>query len=207
VTREILLYTNKNTGNPLDTWENPWTDETLDVHHVLNDPVNQPPSFPCNEDGSVSPWKQKFSDDISGDYWWMSFPVPLFYHNELGGEYQKQVGGVYHASELFNFSGDLDSLTDGAEDTADVHVGWVRISDWLPWMTMSGREGSIYIHSGGLKVDSFDDMSEVMKAYINEHAPKYKVPPPIDDERPNETSWTGYKKVVKGETFKRQRAK
>jgi len=206
VTREILLYTDKETGQPLDTWENPWTNEVVDVHHVLNDPVNQPPSFPRNEDGSASPWKQKFGGDINGDYWWMTFPVPLFYHNDLGGDYQKQVGGVYHASELFNFSGDLESLTSSEKDTADVHVGWVRISDWLPFMMMSGREGSIYIHTAGRKVDSFDDMGEVMKTFINEHAPKYKTPPPTDDDRPNETSWTGYKKVVKGEEFKRQRA-
>jgi hypothetical protein len=207
VTREILLYTDKVTGEPLKTWVNPWTDEEVEVHHVLNDPVNQPPSFARDKDGKAYPWAQSFSGDVKGDNWWLSFPMPLFYHNELGGDYQQQIGGAYHATEMFNFSGDLNSLINDEIETADVHVGWVRLSDWLPFMNMSGREGVIYIHAAGRKVDGFDDMGEVMKKFINEEAPLYKNPPPITDERENETSWTGYKRDVKGGKFKKQRAR
>lgn len=207
VTREILLYTDKKTGQPLTEWKNPWTDETVKVEHVLNDPVNQPARFPLDEKGKPYPWTSRFGGEKRGEHWWMTFPVPLFYHNVLAGDYQKQVGGVYHATEMFNFSGDLESMISDKTDTADVHVGWVRISDWLPFMMMSGREGSVYIHTAGRKVDGFDDMGDVIKKYINDQAPLYKMPPPIDDTRENETSWTGYKKTVKGEEFKRQRAK
>lgn len=207
VTREILLYTDKDTGAPLDVWTNPWTDEVVEVHHVLNDPVNQPVRFPRDEEGNAYPWTQSFSGQMNGGYWWLPFPMPLFYHNPLGGDYQKQIGGVYHATEMFNFSGDIESLTSADTDTADVHVGWVRLSDWLPWMMMSGREGMIYIHAAGRKVDGFDSMGEVMKTFINNEAPLYKNPPPIDDERKNETSWTVYKKEVEGAEFDRQGAK
>ncbi len=207
ITREILLYTDAKTGEPLKKWQNPWTDEEVDVHQVLNDPVNQPVRFSRDKDGKPYPWTQKFGGEVNGDHWWITFPVPLFYHNELAGGYQKEVGGVYHASELFNFSGDLESLVSDKTDTADSHVGWVRISDWLPWMMMSGREGSIYIHAAGRKVDGFDGMSDVMKKYINEEAPIYKMPPPIDDERENETSWTGYKRVVKESVYTKEHAK
>ncbi len=207
ITREILLYTDKKTGQPLEVWDNPWTGEEVKVEHVLNDPVNQPARFPLDENGKPFPWTARFGGERRGEHWWMTFPVPLFYHNVLGGDYQKQVGGVYHATEMFNFSGDIESLISADTDTADVHVGWVRISDWLPFMMMSGREGSIYIHTAGRKVDGFDDMGEVIKKFINEKAPLYKTPPPIDDTRPNETSWTGYRKAIKGEEFKRQRAK
>ena len=201
VTREILLYTDPKTGQPLKTWKNPFTGEELDVIHVTNDPVNQPARFPRNDKGELYPWMKKFGGSVNGPIWSMMFDVPLFYHNVLGGDYQKQVGGVYHATEMFDFSGDTNSLVNN--DFAHTHVDWVRISDWLPWMMMTGREGTIYFHASGIKTETYDEMSDVMKAYIAEHAPEYKTAPPVDDERPNETSWSTYKDDVNGGKFKR----
>ncbi len=195
VSKEILLYLDPKTGEPMDKWNNPWTGTEVDVIHVANDPVNQRPSFPYDEEGNP---RARWYARNQGDSWFLTAPIPLFYHNELGGEYQAYVGGAYHATELFNFMGDLESLTSDDTDTADVKVGWVRISDWLPWMEMQGREGIIYIHAAGQKVDSYDDLPDVMKRYIAENEPTYTTPPPGDDDRPNETSWTYFKKKVPG---------
>jgi hypothetical protein len=100
---------------------------------------------------------------------------------------------------MFNFMGDVESLLDPDTSTADVQVGWVRMSDWLPWMMMNGREGVIYMHTAGRKLDSFDQLSDTMKAEIAEHYPEYDSPPPVDDARRNETSWIYYKKIRDGE--------
>lgn len=200
VSREILMYTDVKTGQPIDEWANPWTGETVKVLHVENDPVNGPPSYPFDADGK--PAARWFGTSQGGD-WWLTTTVPLFYHNVLGGDYQKQVGPVYHATEMFNFFGDLDSLVDEKTDSADVMVGWVRQSDWLPWMEMQGREGIIYFHTAGKKVGGYDDLSPAMRQYIETRAPKYSEPPPLDDERPNETSWTYFNKTVPGEKLPR----
>ncbi len=201
VSREILLYVDPQTGDPLDTWDNPWTGETVNVLHVENDPVNQPPMFPLAEDGKT-PSFGWFGQEKEGR-WWSTSAVPLFYHNVLQGDYQKEVGGVYHATEMFNFMGDMNSLVDGDIDTADVQVGWVRMSNWLPWMHMQGREGIIYMHTAGKKVAGYDQISDVMKTYIEDKAPIYRLPPPANDDRENETSWTYYKKMVEGEKLPR----
>ena len=47
----------------------------------------------------------------------------------------------------------------------------------------------------GAKLDSWDDLPEQMKAEIDAHYPEYRHAPPLDDDRPNETSWTYFKKV------------
>lgn len=200
VSREILLYTDLKTGEPLDEWENPWSGETVRVLHVENDPVNQPPSFPLNKEGN--PAARWFGSVTNGD-WWMTTTVPLFYHNVLGGDYQKQVGPAYHATEMFNFFGDLASLVDPANDSARSMVGWVRQSDWLPWMEMQGREGIIYFHTAGSKIGGYAELSPIMRKYIESRAQKYREPPPLDDDRPNETSWTYFKKTVPGEKLPR----
>ncbi len=192
VSREILLYKDPKTDEVLSKWENPWTGEVVDVLHVANDPVN----FTSYKVGRFGP--AKFFGTINGHRWWMTSTIPLWYPNVLGGDFQKQIGGTYHATEMFNFMGDLESLLDTDTNTADVQVGWVRMSDWLPWMMMDGREGVIYMHTAGRKIDSWEQMGDTMRAEIENHYPEYATPPPADDDRKNETSWSYYKKVAEG---------
>lgn len=194
VSREILLYKDPQSGEVLATWENPWTGETVDVLHVANDPVNFT-MYETGRDGKPITWGASMLDGR----WWQTTTVPLFYPNPLAGAYQPEIGGTYHATEMFNFMGDVDSVLDAGSDNANVQVGWVRMSDWLPWMKMGGRDGVIYMHTAGRKLESWDDMSDLMKNEISTHYPDYVGPPPLDDERRNETSWLYYKKVRDGE--------
>ncbi|MDX1515746.1 MAG: DUF1838 family protein, partial [Woeseiaceae bacterium] len=117
VSREILLYKDPETGEVLSTWDNPWTGETVDVLHVANDPVNFT-QYTIGRDGNPA----TFGGTILGNRWWRTTTVPLWYPNPLGGEYQKEVGGTYHATEMFNFMGDVESLLDDETTTAEVLV-------------------------------------------------------------------------------------
>jgi hypothetical protein len=192
VSREILLYQHPETGQTLTEWNNPWTGKDVQVIHVTNDPVNQPPMFATGRDGK--PFSLPYN--INGNQWWITSTIPLFYQNPLGGDYQEYVGGTYHATEMFNFMGDVADLAIDAGDTANIRVGWVRLSGWLPWMKMGDRTGMLYFHTAGRKLESFDQLSDSMKAEIERNYPDYTEPPPLNDTRPNETSWTYFKKVV-----------
>ena len=191
ISREIMLYLDPASGEVLRDWKNPYTGETVEVIHVANDPVNQPPSYGYARDGSVA----KLPISMAGDYWQMSAEIPLFYHNVLAGNYQKYVGGTYHATEMFNFYGMRDALLDEDSTYLNPGVSWVRISQWLPWMEMNGREGIMYFNAQGAKLDSWNDLPELLKEEIAAHYPEYRHAPPLDDDRPNETSWTFFKKV------------
>lgn len=193
VSREILLYKDPKTGEVLKTWENPWTGEEVEVMHVANDPVNHS-GYVVGRGGQP----YTFAGDFIGDRFQMNFTIPLFYTNPLAGDYQDEIGGTYHATEMFNFLGRTDELTDISTDTTDVSIGWVRMSDWLPWMMMKGRDGLIYMHTAGRKVENFNDMSETMLEEIRVNYPKYAMAPPVSDPRPNMTSWKYYKGVKEG---------
>lgn len=195
VTKEILLYQDPQTGEVLKTWQNPWTGETVDVLHVANDPVNQPATFPVGRNGK--PFELPIT--VVGDHWWVTSTVPLFYRNPLGGDYQDYVGGSYHATEMFNFMGHVRTLEPGSGDSNGFLVGWERMSGWLPWMKNGDRAGIMYFHTAGRKLDSYDQLSDVMKQQIRDNFPGYDEPPPLDDTRPNETSWTYFKKMVEGD--------
>lgn len=192
VSRELLFYTDPKTGELLKKWKNPWTGAELDVLQTANDPVNQRPMFPFGADGKPASWDAT----TVGNTWWQTITVPLFYTNPLAGDYQRYVGGAYHATEMFNFFGTVDDITDPKRHTAAITVGWVRLAAWLPWMEMGDRPGIIYVHAAGRKLDNFAQLPEILRKEIETNYPAWKSPPPLDDARPNETSWTYFKKKV-----------
>ncbi|RLA27476.1 MAG: hypothetical protein DRR11_18180, partial [Gammaproteobacteria bacterium] len=73
VSKEILLYRDPVTGEVLDTWQNPWTDETVQVLHVANDPVNQPAVFAQGRNNR--PFTLPFI--VSDNQWWLTLTIPL----------------------------------------------------------------------------------------------------------------------------------
>lgn len=192
VSREIMLYLDPETNEVMRTFENPWTGESNEVIHVANDPVNGRATYGRLPDGTE---RSVELNDINGQYL-MPLEVPLFYHNPLGGDYQKYIGGTYHATEIFDFNGDTAELLDADQDVAYPVVSWVRLAQWLPWMEMGGRHGILYFNAMGRKLESFDQLSDTMKAEIAANYPEYTAPPPADDKRPNETSWTYMKKII-----------
>lgn len=195
VSRELLLYLDPKTGEVVRQWDNPWTGEKLEVLHIANDPVNQPPQFPKSASGnpySIPTLRRE------GRWFLMPFEAPLFYTNPLQGAYQDWVGGKYHAMEIFDFAFDAAEMLDTKNATAYPTVSWVRISDFLPWMKMRGRQGQLVFNAMGNKLKSFDELPAVLKTEIATNYMIYNAPPPVDDKRPNETSWTVFKKWVDG---------
>lgn len=196
VSREVLFYQDPATGEIVDEWKNPWTGETVKVVHIANDPVNfRAPVFPRGVDGK--PYRSTLQ--VMGDHWWATTTVPLFHRNPLAGDYQEYIGGTYHATEMFNFFGRVSDLTDPKTRSADVSVAWARLSDWLPWMKMRGRVGQLYFNGAGRKLGGYGELPEHVRKAIEARQPLYKEPPPMDDQRPNETSWSYFKKVVPSE--------
>ena len=192
VSKEILLYMDPKTKQVINKWQNPFTGKEVDVIHIANDPVNQPPMY------AKTPGREyKFGARVNDGYFYQLFEVPLFYSNPLAGDYQDQIGGAYQAIEIFNFAGPVKEIVRGDKDRGDdVIVAWSRMSKWLPWMENGDRAGQLIFSGLGKKVDAFDKLPETLKSEIktNPLYAGYEVAPPLDDTRPNETSWTYYKK-------------
>lgn len=190
VSREIMLYLDPATRQPLRRWTNPWTSAEVEVVHVANDPVNNGPNFTTGRDGR--PYTLPLRVEGGRAFW--PVEVPLFYTNPLGGDFQAQVGNQYHAMEIFDFVDDAQTVLDRARAQSRPAIAWVRISPWLPFMEMGSRGGLLVFNAIGQKLARFDDLPAVLKTEIAERYPEYRAPPPLDDARPNETSWTAFKK-------------
>jgi len=192
VSREVMLYLHPETNEVLDTWENPWTGEAVEVVHVANDPVNmRAPRYEKGEDGEPASASLRLYGDIA----MTSFEVPLFYDNPLGGSYQKYVGGYYHAMEIFNTTYVADEILN-AESLGRNYISWSRIAQWLPWMQMGSKPGLMVVNATGFSSWNKADIPEPLMSVLKERYPTYFEPPPVDDSRPNETSWTVFQKHI-----------
>lgn len=206
VSREVMFYLDPETNEVVDTWVNPWTNEEVRVIQVANDPVSMNinrPFFAYDEDGKP---KAKFNSfEHNGYYLNGGGAARLFYNNPLAGDYQEYVGGTYHAMEFGTGASPVDDVLDAnADHVKDRVISWARVSKWLPWMKMGDRDGVAIFHTAGMRLDSWDDLPGVVKDEILENYPEYVTAPPLDDDRPNETSWTVTQKAI--DTWREQDA-
>ncbi|MFY0400394.1 DUF1838 family protein [Brevundimonas naejangsanensis] len=186
VSRELMLFLDPVTGEKIDRWKNPWTGAEVAVAHVANDPVNQRPFFERDAEGGplASPFR------IQGERVFMAAEIPLFYPNPLAGDYQDYVGNQYHAMEIFDFAADRRTLISSRTDTANAILSWVRIAPWMPFMKMGSRPGLMVFNAMSQPVDGIEALPPVLRNAIAADYPAYAAPPPLDDARPNATSWT-----------------
>ncbi len=200
VSREIMLYLDPKTGEVVRDWKNPMTGETVPVMHIANDPVNQQPQYTLTRDGKP----YAFSGRREGRWFFMPIEVPLFYENPLAGDYQDFVGNKYHAMEIFDFAFDAEEMLDTKKNPMVYPIiSWVRVSDWMPWMKMQGRDGQLVFNAMGNKLKTYDALPKVLKDEIALNYPNYTTPPPVDDARKNETTWTVFKKKTDAERAKK----
>lgn len=197
VSREIMVYLDPVTNEIIDEWKNPWSGETVKVIHVANDPVNmRAPNYARRPDGSPLRYTLRRYDDTLVS----SSEVPLFYENPLEGDYQEYVGGQYHAMEIFNtFYRAEDFLDSRRKRVGESRISWQRISAWLPWMKMRDRPGLMVFNATGFSTFDEKKISPKLRQILESRYPQYLTPPPLDDARPNETTWTITRKAIDAE--------
>ncbi len=206
VSREVMMYLDPKTNEIIDTWANPWTGEESEIVHVANDPVNMRGyRYEKTETGEyVAPMKLRQYGDIT----FSADEIPLFYDNPLGSDYQVYVGGAYHAMEIFNSSyRSAEMLDPEVNSLTHSNIAWTRVAQWLPWMEMGSKPGIMIFNATGFSTFDKSEIWPRLQKIIDERYPLYNTAPPKDDTRPNETSWTVFKKHMEKKEKKTVRQK
>jgi len=194
VSREIMAYLDPKTNEIVDAWENPWTGESVEIIHVANDPVNMRlPTYAKTADGKpLMVTLRRYGDTLIS-----SSEIPLFYENPLAGSYQEYVGGTYHAMEIFNTFYRAEDFTDRKRtQIGDSRLSWQRVSGWLPWMKMRDRPGLMIFNATGYSTFDSEQIPPKLMSILQSRYPDYLIPPPLGDQRANETTWTITKKQI-----------
>lgn len=197
MTREVGLYTDPSTGEILEEWENPYTGETVDVLHVWNDPVNQ--TFAL--ESRFGEWGVPYTR-LTEDVTCMHSDIFLFYPSPLpAAEFPKNSrSDMYEAGEMFQFFFDEKDVNDPDNGNVPCHIAWTRVSPFLPWMDMGDRPGHLVYNTRGYKIQQggFKALPQKMQDYVMAKQPQYATAP-TEYTKPNETSWTYFKKQAMAE--------
>ncbi len=195
LTREAAFFLDPQSGEILSTWRNPFTDATVDVVQIWNDPVNQDLTF----DQEYLPYISRILpvEDLGDQlaYYMDIFP---FYDSPLTrrdyGDFAQS--DTYQAAEFFQFFVDKSDLANQELTTVPTTISWTRISPWMPFMRMGDRPGNLVFVCRGRKLEGgFEALPAKIKDYVMANGPQF-AEAPTEFLSPNETSWTYFKKLV-----------
>ncbi len=178
--REIIVYTDLETGEVLDEWRNPYIDETVRVVHVDNDPFNylieeffpQPPSFgDLNKEKRprlpfILPWHQ------FGDWLAMEIHIHLAYPTALRPDKwpRESAGPIAQVSEFFSHHVRAEDMQNPKLTSLPYNGVWGRITPWLPWMLMGQAPGHCQYNCF---MGTTSDLEEVVSRPVLDHAQKH----------------------------------
>ncbi|WP_446831483.1 DUF1838 family protein [Candidatus Foliamicus sp.] len=200
ILREVGYYTDLRSGEVLEEWQNPYTNETVSVVPIANDPFNyvisdyfpEPPQFGgLNEEKPpqipfVLPWTQR------GDRIDMEIHIHLYYPNALDPAkwVRESSGAMVRVSEFFAFHVDGPQLQNADLTTLPYHGVWNRTTPWLPWMLMGQAPGFCqYAAFMGAGEDLEQVHDRALLDYAEKHHAKYfTAPETYDPETPSLSS-------------------
>ena len=195
--KETGYFTDPLSGDILESWDNPWTGETVAVFNFLNDRIRgeltpEMPRFDfgdkddvptlmndgtalVNEDGSIPfvlPW-YRYGDRMS-----LSWDYTHRYRNPVTPQKwpKASTGEFINPSEHFTFACALSDIEDPDVPSVPFDCGFSRLSPFWPWMMMgqSGIDGFLFGRMHSHKSNSgYDDIPTKVLAYAEKHHPEY----------------------------------
>merc|ERR1740138_723561 len=186
-TRELMYYLDLETGKPLTTWHNPWTNETVPVVHVANSPVQG--------EAGASTDTMPAALLAGGSIVAQSSDVELYYPNPLAGNKTfapYSPWPMYEGGEFFKFFIDAAELGRDTPSIPRTWFAWGRNSQWLPFMKMGATPGGLFCSTTGSRT-TFEQLPAFMQRDITERLPLYRQAPGCLQAIPDSTSWTYFK--------------
>jgi hypothetical protein len=214
--RETGYFTDLLTREVLETWRNPFTDETVEVYHFYNDVVGGRigltiPDFVMSDGSSTQMNAGLNVRAADGTY---PFRVPIEFYGDTAmmswdyahrktnpvdpaGWPRASTGAVITPSEHFTFNVSRKLLEDRSVPQVPFTAGFTRLSEPWPFMKMGGTPfagmtvfGRMFSHKG---LKGFGEVPPKLLAYIEKNAPQYLALPdgwPVTNARLD--TWTCY---------------
>lgn len=189
LSREAAFYLDPSSREIIDTWDNPWLGRRVDVLHIWNDPVNQ--RFRLHNPWGA--WHVPVTDLNDTLVFNLDIPIEAPSALPVSQWPAHSADDVYAATELFQFYAPRGEVLD--PDTANTRctLSWTRISQFLPWMELGQRPGSMIFHCRGAKLGNWEELPAPVRERVLAENPEFNNPP-SSFKSPNETSWTYFAK-------------
>ncbi len=174
--RGIILFTDKDSGEILETFQNPLTGETNEVKHYktsrgainyIPEGVyfrriggNPSPLSPENEKPMRLAWSS------AGDDTWVTYDERFSFSDKDGNH-------VAADNSMYRYMTNMRQLQDMGLTSADMAMSWQTETMFWSWMNMSGHPGHLIFGSMGGKYGSIDELPQKhvqwAQAYLPDH--------------------------------------
>jgi hypothetical protein len=203
--RELAYYKDAKSGEFIDTWLNPFTNETVEVKPIHNRTVNAEiaPLMKMDFDGTLveipfsPPWTIVRDRALSLFEVHTAFPNPM----TPAAWPRESSGPVTRISEMFQRVTTLAELSDPARTYADYSGTWTRIGPWMPWMLQGQAPGHLLFRTFMDRTGTADRLPAALRARAERLHPDFFVAPGDDTwGGPNDSSFSVYMSENKPKT-------
>jgi hypothetical protein len=191
--RECVIFSDRETGEPLKTWFNPFTERTVDVFHIQNDQAG----MHLDPNGSTGQYHLNYIEN-SGD---VTFYDDLFYTLPSPLDVDRYPAytesNVYEGAGIYHFHAKRADLDNPSLSSAPVTTSHTGIRQWMPWMEMGAWAGNLVLPSRGKKLPGgVEDLPKVLRGWLEKNAPRYLEAPTMVQKDERHTFYDEFKKYI-----------
>ena len=195
--REFATYTDLKTGEILETWKNPYTEEVVEVVPIKNMIVNAQVAPIVEQDFDGHKVKFPFTPPwiLQTDKAFSLFEIHAAFPNPMKPDAwpRESAGPINRTSEMFQRMCNLEDLERDDVSAANYVGTWTRVGPWLPWMLMGQADGHILYRSFMNRAGKVQNLPPTLLAYMEKKYPDFlKAPGDETWGKPNDSSFTVY---------------
>jgi hypothetical protein len=182
--KEAGIYSDKATGKALERWDNPFTERSVEVLHLRNDPSSG--EFTAAPDMSIVAGEVCFTRNV------LSTKPSVIPVDEYPLYSQSN---SYKFAELYTYFASIADVADTARPSIAMIGANTRVGNWFPWMEMGQRRGWLLSQVRSKKLKAVSELPRELLTYWEKTDPSmFEAPNEVTG--PNESSWSYFKKRV-----------
>ena len=172
--RGVILFTELDTGQVLDTFENPLTGKTSEVRHfhtrwgsgvfTRSGAYSLAAAAETQEAPGLADTPFQLGWSIVGDDVWVTYDERVAMRDDAGRLY-------YADSSMYRYHASLKQLPDPDQPSAATIMSWDTETTWWPWMDMGTMPGHLIFGSMGRKYADLEQIPAEVVAASEERFP------------------------------------
>ncbi len=170
-------YADAATGQPLETWTNPFTSEVLTPPHIRSltrQAISPQGVMAVNDPSRVDKFEGTIGGHAeNGDTVWMTENFMTRTRPDAA------TGAVATTSSLSTFTARRADVDDAGADFVPCYLNYQSLGAWPAWLKMGGKAGTLSWQTYGRKVRGPEEGPAALRAWIEKRYPGFLKAPGI----------------------------
>jgi hypothetical protein len=185
--KEVGFFFDLASGDVVDEWSNPYSNELVRVMHIANpsvsrtiEPVVRDPRFYDDPDAPdrdgrpfLLPWRRVGDRLFVEHYQHFWVPNPL----DPGTWKRESSGPMIQVSDMMSFNVRVGDVADDRRTSLDHWGSWVHVRPWQPWMLMADSPGHLLYNCFTGGADTLDELPSDIVELTSQRFPEFLAPP------------------------------